>query len=134
MSKGNPSKRKGTANERQLLHKLWLLDPDGKWQSRTTVPDGSRRPTPPTHGWDVWSDERKTYIEAKVRTGRITVKQIREWCQQHEHAIERQSVVVYRRAGSGEWMAAGVVGSMLYMHPLEDYIEMTIEMIDGGLI
>lgn len=112
MSKGNANKRKGTAAELQLWKLLQKEDPEGQWESRTRLPDGTRRPSPPTHGFDLWSDVRATFIECKIRNRTITPMQIEEWC---DAAICRDMPpdedsyrcrVAYRTSGSPYWMIA----------------------------
>ena len=116
MSRGNPNKRKGTAAERELWKKLQADDPCGKWQSRTRLADGSRRPSPPTHGFDLWSDARGIYIECKIRNRSILPPQIESWCVdacQRDFASRRADgtllydcYVAYRVSGSQYWMFA----------------------------
>lgn len=134
MSKGNANKRKGTSNERKLLLKLWDLDPDGRWESRTTLPDGEKRPEAPSHGWDIHSFKRQMCVEAKTRKGDFTPKLFHEWLNQGEpiryDGEPFDSCVIYRKHGASQYWVAQYVGDkellpgvkMLGLYPLEDYI------------
>ena len=128
MSKGNKSKRKGTANELQLWRLLQRLDPEGNWESRTRLADGSRRPQPPTHGWDLWSESRNAFAEAKVRSAHVTIGQIRAWCREARERMSytQQGFVVFRQSGSSEWWAAypWFDRDHFQMLPLADWLEL----------
>lgn len=126
MSKGNKSKRIGTAGERTLLRKLRALDPAGQWESRNRLPDGTRRPQPPTHGWDIWCAGYGVRIECKVRRTRITPAMCREWDKDISHRPEWNARVwiVYHESGSSQWWIATRLeyNSDVLMHiPLEDF-------------
>jgi len=138
MTKGNKSKRIGTANERYILRRLQKFDPPGRWQSRTTLPDGCRRPTPPTHGFDVWSDERQVLLECKERADMFTFKEMREWLEQAENGFDAagDSVssydyrVVFRKKGSSECWSAwehGLNNRDLIMMIMEEDIQAFID-------
>jgi len=128
MSKGNKSKRKGTANKLQLWRLLQRLDPEGNWESRTRLADGSRRPQPPTHGWDLWSEGRNAFAEAKVRSAHVTIGQIRAWCREARGRMNctQQGLVVFRQSGSSEWWAAYPCfgPGQFQMLPLADCLEL----------
>jgi len=114
MTKGNKSKRIGTANERYILRRLQKFDPPGEWQSRTTLPDGCRRPTPPTHGFDVWSDKHGILLECKERAETFTFREMREWLEQAENGFNAAGAnlpdyhyrVIFRKKGSSECWSA----------------------------
>lgn len=145
MSKGNANKRRGTRNELLLWRKLQELDPHGEWESRTRLPSGSRRPSAPPHGWDLWSDARSIGIEAKAYKNPFRPNLIAGWCRQ---AIDREAdkkpdetfddtVVMFRKAGCGQYWVAEmgeyVEQIVFYIEPLEQWVQLMQTLEEAGL-